>query len=237
MLELIDMALVPKYILQFLPYVPHTLLVLFFGMTASLVTGLVFVVIRFQNIAVLNQIVIVLISWSRGTPLLTQLFLVYYGLPELVKQAGWDISRWDGLYFVSMTFGLAFGSNTAETFRGAITSVGKEQLDAALSIGMTRITALYRIILPQAMKVALPNLSNIYLSALKATSIVFSVGIVDLMSKAKMTGQNYFHFFESYLAVGIIYFILYLVLNALFRHLEKYALKGSSTTVRKSHGV
>jgi L-cystine transport system permease protein len=237
MLELIDLSLVPKYILQFLPYIPHTLLVLLFGMATSIVTGLVFVVIRFQNIVVLNQIVIVLISWSRGTPLLTQLFLVYYGLPELVKQAGWDISRWDGLYFAAITFGLAFGSNTAETLRGAIASVGKEQLDAALSVGMTRITALYRIILPQAMKVALPNLSNIYVSALKATSIVFSVGIVDLMSKAKMTGQNYFHFFESYVAVGIIYFFLYLVLNAFFRRLEKYALKGSYLAKGKSYGV
>ncbi len=225
MSKVIDLSLVWKFLPQLLPFIPKSLLMLLACVAASLVVGMMLGIIRIYKVPVLHQMATLIISFSRGTPILTQLFIFYYGLPEVLKFTGLDLSRMSGMFFVILTYGLNFGASTAENIRGAISSVGTGQFEAAYSIGMRPLVAFRRIIFPQALAVMIPNMSNTYLKALKNTSLAFSVGVVDLMSKGKILGQTTMHFFEAYLALAIIYYILYLICNRLFQTAERWSLR------------
>ncbi|MDR1510363.1 MAG: amino acid ABC transporter permease [Synergistaceae bacterium] len=216
-----EVSLIGKFVIRLLPFIPGTMLMLVAIILGSLLLGGVFSAIRIYGVPVLSQMVRVFISFSRGTPILTQLFIFYYGVPQILKSVGIDITRVEGLHFVVATYSLYYGSANAENIRSSVSSVGKGQYDAAYSIGMTTFTALRRIVVPQALRVFIPNVANLYLRALKNTSLAFSVGVVDLMSKGKILGQYSMHFFEAYLALSIIYYLLYLAFNFVFTALEK----------------
>ncbi|HEY0207746.1 ABC transporter permease subunit [Acerihabitans sp.] len=209
---------------RLLPFIPETLFLLFICIVASLLLGTLFALLQLFPLPLLSRLVAVIVSFVLGMPLLTLLFLFYFGLPEIFLPLGIDFTRTNGIYFVVLAFGLHYAVMVSESIRGAVNSVGKGQFEAAFSIGLTAIAALWRIIMPQAMRVLLPNLANIYLRAIKSTSIAFSVGVVDLMSQAQVIGQSTGHNFESYLAVTVIYYLFYLILSAFFKLMEKWSL-------------
>jgi L-cystine transport system permease protein len=218
-----------KYVLRTLPqlllHVPSTLLLLFVCIVASLVFGLIMALLSIYKVPILSRINSFVIAFTLGMPLLTLLYLFYFGLPEVLLPLGIDIRRLHGIYFAVLSYGLHYGAVMAEHIRGAIASVGKGQSDAAFSLVMPPLTVFRRILLPQAMRVLLPNMANTYLKAMKSTSIVFTVGVVDLMSSAHSIGSYTSHMFESYLAVAIIYYVLYLGLSHVFRLAERYSLR------------
>ncbi|WP_311516958.1 ABC transporter permease subunit [Paenibacillus polymyxa] len=111
------------------------------------------------------------VSFMRGTPILIKLFLVYYGLPELLKPIGIDLSRTDPLLFVIVTYALSDAASFAEIFRGAVRSVDKGQTEAAYAAGMTTFQSFRRIVVPQALIVAFPNMANTLIGSLKDTSL------------------------------------------------------------------
>lgn len=150
----------------------------------------------------------------RGTPLLVQLFVVYYGLPDL----GLTFSRLTAAF---ITLGLNSGAYQAEYFRGAIQAVGSGQMTAARAIGMTRLQAIRYIILPQALKLALPAWSNEAISMVKYTAVVFLIAVPDLMGKAKILAGRYFNPIELYLTVALIYIFLVAIVTWLMRSLER----------------
>jgi polar amino acid transport system permease protein len=141
------------------------------------------------------------IELFRGTPLLVQLFVVYYGLPDF----GLTLSRFAAAY---VTLGLNSGAYQAEYFRGAIQAIGSGQMTAARAIGMSKLKAIRYIILPQALRLALPAWSNEAVAMVKYTAIVFLIAVPDLMTKAKILAGRYFNPIEVYISVAIIYIIL-----------------------------
>jgi len=150
----------------------------------------------------------------RGTPLLVQLFIIYYGLPDV------------GILLQPiLAAGIALGINTsayqAEYFRGAIQSISAEQMIAARSLGMGRLKAIRHIILPQALRIVIPQWSNELIYMLKYTSLVFMVGVPDLMARAKIIGSRNFRYFEVFLIVGLIYLIIVTIFAKLLDILEK----------------
>lgn len=150
----------------------------------------------------------------RGTPLLVQLFIIYYGLPDV------------GILLQPiLAAGIALGINTsayqAEYFRGAIQSISAEQMIAARSLGMGRFKAIRHIILPQALRIVIPQWSNELIYMLKYTSLVFMVGVPDLMARAKIIGSRNFRYFEVFLIVGLIYLIIVTIFAKLLDILEK----------------
>ncbi len=154
------------------------------------------------------------IQLFRGTPLLVQLLMVYYGLPA------WGIS------FSAFTSGvLALGLNTAayqaEYFRGAIQAVKSGQLFAARSMGMTLTQAARYIVLPQAFRIVIPSWSNELILMLKYSSIVFSVTLLDLMGVGKRIASHNFRYFEVYVVVALFYLALVFIITQLLRLLEK----------------
>lgn len=166
-------------------------------------------------------------SFIRGTPMLVQLYLVYYGLPLLVKSlveatgGEYDPNAIPKIVYAFTAFSLNSSAYMSETFRSALEAVDKGQMEACYSIHMTTFQALRRIILPQAFGIALPPLGNSLLSLVKDTSLAFSISIVDLMAGAKIVASRSFRFFEIYIVVSFIYWVICFVLERLIALTEK----------------
>lgn len=160
----------------------------------------------------LSRLMQAYIAIFRGTPLLIQLFVVYYGLPDV----GLTFSR---LAAAFITLGLNSGAYQAEYLRGALQAVGEGQMTAARAIGMSQFKAIFYIILPQALRLVIPAWSNEMISMIKYTSVVFLIAVPDLMGQAKILAGRYYNPIEIYLAVAVVYLVLVaaatLLLNAL----------------------
>ena len=183
---------------------------------ALLIAGLL-AVIRTFKIFGLNALAKLFISFFRGTPLLVQLFLLYYGLPQIMP-------IFIGLNaFSAAVIGLTlhFSAYMAESIRAAILGVDKSQMEAALSIGMTRGQAMRRIILPQAARIATPSLMNYFIDMIKSTSLAFTLGVAEIMSSAQKEAASSFKFFESFIAVALIYWGVVLFFSYLQSLLER----------------
>lgn len=198
-----------SYVLSFLPKLFSTLGITLLIVAASLLTGIVvgFIVAlpRLYQLPVLRTISRVYVSFFRGTPILIQLFLFYYGLPEILKLVSIDISRAPVLVFVILTYGLNTGAFMSETIRASVAAVDRGQVEAAYSIGMTGYQAFTRIILPQALAIAVPVFSNLVIALLKDTSLAFTLGVMELTGKAQTLGALTQHFVESYISLALIY--------------------------------
>lgn len=199
--------------LDFLPilfkYLGTTLEMAIWGVIFALILAVIVANIRVFKVPVLNQISQLYISFFRGTPLLVQLFLLYYGLPQIFPiMVGIDA-------FTAAVIGLTlhFASYMAESIRAAIIGIDRSQMEASLSIGMTRYQSMRRIILPQAARVALPSLMNYFIDMIKSTSLAFTLGVAEIMAKAQMEASSSFRFFEAFLAVALIYWGVVLVLT------------------------
>jgi putative amino-acid transport system permease protein len=199
-----------------LKYLPLTLEMAAAGMVLALILACLFAVIRVLKIPVLNQFAIVFISFFRGTPLLVQLFLFYYGLPQLFSA----LTAINGITATIMGLTLHFSAYMAESIRAAIVGVDRSQTEAALSIGMTNSQLMRRIVLPQATRVALPTLMNYFIDMIKATSLAFTLGVTELMGATQKEAAGSFLYFEAFVVAAIMYWIVVELLSWLQHHLE-----------------
>ncbi|MCC4800008.1 ABC transporter permease [Enterovibrio norvegicus] len=185
-------------------YLGITLEMSLIGFAVALVLSLFLALVRVFKVNVLNTLVVVYISFFRGTPLLVQLFLLYYGLPQIFPIfVGMDA-------FTAAVIGLSlhFSAYMAESIRAAILGIDKNQMEASLSVGMTQLQAMKRIILPQAARVATPSLMNYFIDMIKSTSLAFTLGVAEIMAKAQMEASSSFKFFEAFMAVALIYWVV-----------------------------
>jgi len=162
----------------------------------------------------MRKIVIAFIEILRGTPVLVQLFLVYYGLPQF----GITFTAFTSAY---IALGLNSGAYQTEYIRGAIQAISSGQMQAARSIGMTRLQAIRHVILPQALRLAVPAWSNEVVSMIKISSILYLVAVPELMTTAKELYAKYFNPFQTYITVGIIYLIIIGIITTLLNQVEK----------------
>lgn len=166
----------------------------------------------------LKIICTVYVEIFRGTPMIVQGMIIYYGL----LQSNVKISPIFAGILVTV---LNTGAYMAETVRGGINSIDKGQKEGAWSLGMSPMLTMFRVILPQAFKNVVPEMVNTFLTNLKMTSVLNVIGVSELFLVAKTAGGTYYKYFESYLVIAIIYFILCFVLNRLFILLEKKLAK------------
>ncbi|MDK9558459.1 amino acid ABC transporter permease [Marinobacter sp. M216] len=213
-------ALDVDYMLGLVPvllgYLPLTLQLASVGMVLALILACLFAVIRVLRIPVLNQFTIIFISFFRGTPLLVQLFLFYYGLPQLFSA----LTVIDGITATIMGLTMHFSAYMAESIRAAIVGVDRSQTEAALSIGMTNSQLMRRIVLPQATRVALPTLMNYFIDMIKATSLAFTLGVTELMGATQKEASGSFLYFEAFIVAAVMYWIVVEMLSWLQGNLE-----------------
>ncbi|HBU55912.1 MAG: ABC transporter permease [Roseobacter sp.] len=204
-----------------LGYVPLTLFMAFVGMVCALVLASVLAVERVFRVPVLDVFVRLFISFFRGTPLLVQLFLFYYGLPQVLSFLG----KIDGVTATIMGLTLHFSAYMAESIRAAILGVDRSQWEAAQAVGMTQGQMMRQIILPQASRVAAPTLVNYFIDMIKGTSLAFTLGVTELMGATQKEAAGSFLYFEAFLVVAAIYWIMVETLAFAQRHLEVYLNK------------
>lgn len=174
--------------------------------------GLFFSFLKISNNKILRKIAELYIFLVRGTPLVVQIFIFYFGLTSL------NISQ-----FWSVVLGLAFhnGAYIAEIFRGAIQSIEKGQMEAARSLGMSIHLAMRRIILPQAFRRALPPLGNQFIIALKDSSLASFIGMYELFNVATTLGSSDFDYMSYLLIVAVYYLVLVFFFSILIGKVEK----------------
>ncbi|MEQ5836751.1 amino acid ABC transporter permease [Marinobacter sp. R17] len=199
-----------------LKYLPLTLEMAAAGMVLALILACLLAVIRVLKVPVLNRFTMLFISFFRGTPLLVQLFLFYYGLPQLVS----SLTAINGITATIMGLTMHFSAYMAESIRAAIVGVDRSQTEAALSIGMTNAQLMRRIILPQATRIAVPTLMNYFIDMIKATSLAFTLGVTELMGATQKEAAGSFLYFEAFIIVAIIYWVIVEMLSWLQRYLE-----------------
>ncbi|WP_285768794.1 amino acid ABC transporter permease [Peribacillus sp. SI8-4] len=214
----------PSLIVNFVPTLIHylgvTLQILAASVSLGMILGITAAILRVFRIPILNQFVILYISFIRGTPILIQLFLVFYGLPAILLFINIDISRMEALYFVIITYALSNGAHFAEIFRGAIKAVDHGQTEAAYSVGMNNGQSFRRIVLPQAIRIAFPNIANAIIGSLKDTSLAFTIGVMDMMGRGETLIAATAHGLEVYLSLSIIYYAVVLLFEKIFRLYE-----------------
>ena len=190
--------------------VPLTVISFTLAMVIAVITALV----QYANLRGLKQIARFYIWVIRGTPLLVQLYLVFYGLPSV----GLLIDAFPAAIFV---LSINTGAYAAETIRAALESVPIGQLEAGYCVGMSYLQIIRRIVLPQAMRTALPSLGNNLISLVKDTSLASTITVAEMIMEAKRIIAVHYNALEMYLAVAIIYLFFSTVLTKLQRLGEK----------------
>ncbi|MDR1596260.1 MAG: amino acid ABC transporter permease [Treponema sp.] len=195
---------------RLVPYLGITLVIALLTLILGLFFGCLLAWAKLGNIVLLRKLAYGYTSVIRCTPPLILLFMSYYGLPKLFALFGIDINDLDKIYFVLTAFTLLYAAVLSELIRSTYEAIDPGQFEAAAASGLTDWQALRRIILPQAVFIAIPNLGNTIISLLKEGSLAFTIGLIDVMGRAKMIiSLNYgARSLEIYLALALIYWAL-----------------------------
>lgn len=232
-----------SYIWQYLPKIferlPYTAGVIVESAAVSFLLALPILFVRLKKIPVLSQLFEILLSFVRSMPGVLELFLIYFGMPRLFKAFGIDIGDWSGRTFVIIAMVFHYAPFLSEVLRPAYLSIENGQLEAADAIGMTPFQKTIRIAFPQMMEIAIPQLGNCLTDLIKDMSLLFTIGVIDLMGKAKLVlNNNYGRYkLETYLAVAVCYWILCGLGILLIRGLERYYDCDGKKTVIAEKGV
>lgn len=190
--------------------IPLTIISFIVGIILAVLTALA----RISQRKVLRGIASVYVSAIRGTPLLVQLFIIFYGLPNV------GITL-DPFLSAVIGFSLSVGAYASEIIRAAILSIPKGQWEAGYSIGMTYAQALKRIILPQAARVSVPPLSNSFISLVKDTSLASLVLVTEMFRRAQEIASRNYEFLLVYTEAALIYWVICFFLSVLQQYMEK----------------
>ncbi len=220
-----DLSYVFSFLPKLLSTLNTTLLIVVCSLLVGILAGFLVALPRMFKVPVLRQVSALYLSFFRGTPILIQLFLFYYGLPEIMKLVHVDMTRVPVLLFVILTYGLNTGAFMSEVIRSSVSAVDRGQVEAAYAVGMTGSQAFRRIVLPQALAVAVPVVSNLIIALLKDTSLAFTLGVMEMTGKAQTLGTLTQHFVESYLALALIYLVISLILEKLLLRAERRLLR------------
>ncbi len=210
-----------EYFPYFLPAAWYTIEITTLGIICGLVLGLITAFARLSHNIILNKIAGIYIFVIRGTPLLLQLLFLYFGLRSLL-----DVGAFASAI---IALGVHNGAYIGEIFRGAIKSISVGQMEAARSLGMPYYKAMRRIILPQAIKRAIPALGNQFIIALKDSSLASVITIKELLLKAQQLASSNLYMMEMLMIAAFFYLFYTSIFTWLVHKIEeKYAVSGSS---------
>ena len=201
-----------------------TVLLALFSVLTGIFIGIFLALFKISDNKLLKTLATAYIEFIRGTPLLVQLFIVYYGLPMLgIKFPDFSLLGQNTGDFMAGVIAMSInsGAYVAEIFRAGIQAVDKGQMEAARSLGMPYLLSMKKIILPQAFKNILPALGNEFITVIKESAIVSIIGIHDLMYNADTVRGNTYKPFQPLIVAAIIYFILTFSLSKLVGLMER----------------
>lgn len=192
----------------------YTLLISAVGFLLGLVLGFLLSLMRISSIKLVSRFAKLYISFMRGTPTLVLLFILYFGFPFI------------GIYFHAVVaaiigFSLSSAAYIAEIIRSALNAIDQGQWEAGMSLGLSRRKVLWRIIVPQALRIAVPPLSNVVLDLVKSSSLAAMITVPDIFQKAKIVGGRENDYMTVYIMVALIYWAICSLYEVLQAKLEK----------------
>lgn len=223
----IDVKAIFESFVSGLTYLPKTLILILVPLSIGLVVGTLIALVRIYKVPVLSQFFAVFIPVYQGVPIVVALMV--YNLIYLMKTndvlkffgSSKTIADIDSIHVGLFALSLMMICSISEVMRGALLSINKGQYEASYSVGMTKPQTLRKIILPQVISIAIPALINTTVGLIKSTSIVYAIGIAEILSGALVPSSRKYTFFEGYLAAAIIYWILTILIELLYSYLEK----------------
>ena len=214
---------IPRIVQQ----LPTTIMLTIGGALFGLVLALLFAIVK-----------AFFVSFLKGTPILVQLMLTYYGIPLALKAlnqqwgTGLNINAIPAAAFAIVAFAFNEAAYASETIRAAILSVNPGEIEAARSLGMTRAQVYRRVIIPNAAVVATPTLINSLIGLTKGTSLAFSAGVVEVFAQAQILGGADYRYFERFISVALVYWVVNIGIESLGRFIERKMAISAPDTVQ-----
>ncbi|NOV02889.1 amino acid ABC transporter permease [Paenibacillus planticolens] len=223
----IDPAFIWTAFIALLSALPTTIAITAVSVFFGFIIGTAVALIRLYRVPFLHYIATGYVTFIRGTPMLMHLLLIYFGLPMIIDAVaaalGWSFRSVSipMIGFAFLSFSITAGAYLAEVVRSGIVAVNRGQIEAAYSVGMTTPQALRRIVLPQALAVSLPNLSNTLIGMLHGSTLAFTVSVVEINAKAQIVATTNWKFFEAYIAAALLFWGITFVIERAAGLLEK----------------
>jgi polar amino acid transport system permease protein len=210
---MLDFSLVKQYIPFLLEASLTTLEISILSLVLGLIMGIIIVIMKISKFKPLSLFAGFYIWVLRGTPLLVQLFLVYFGLPQI----GIELNPFTSSV---LALGINAGAYIAEILRGGILSIPKGQMEAAQSLGLSYPTIMRRIILPQALRVSIPAIGNESITLLKDSSLASLVTVSELMMTSQRFASTNYAFIEFYITAAVLYLLMTTIFSFFLRKVE-----------------
>ena len=226
-----DLNYIVNTFLVTLKGIPVTLIIMVVAILLSFIPALLLALGQIYKVWGVRTFSVVYLAFIRATPPILLILFFYSLFPSLLNQifkslgSQVDVFKFNPLYYAFIIYSLMTTGSLSEILRSAILTVDKGQLEAAQAIGLTNFQAYRRIVFPQALRSALPNLANLVINLVKGTSLVFVMTVKDITALAKVEASHSYQYSESYLVIFVIYLIICGLIQWIFRGLEKrYAL-------------
>ena len=226
-----DLNYIVNTFLVTLKGIPVTLIIMVVAILLSFIPALLLALGQIYKLRGVRTFSVVYLAFIRATPPILLILFFYSLFPSLLNQifkslgSQVDVFKFNPLYYAFIIYSLMTTGSLSEILRSAILTVDKGQLEAAQAIGLTNFQAYRRIVFPQALRSALPNLANLVINLVKGTSLVFVMTVKDITALAKIEASHSYQYSESYLVIFVIYLIICGLIQWIFRGLEKrYAL-------------
>ncbi|SIT92734.1 amino acid ABC transporter permease [Edaphobacillus lindanitolerans] len=211
--------------------VPITLAVTAVAMLIAVPAGFLLALSRVNEVPVLREITKVYVSFVRGTPIIVQIFITYASVPliltALFEKYGIQANVYElnPIWYAFIVFSFSTTAILSEVFRSALSTVDRGQLEAAWSVGLTGFQSFRRIIIPQALVSALPNLATATVNLIKATSLGYALSLQEITLKAKVAANAGYNYIEAYIDIFLVYLILCSVVEFAFKKYEQRAAR------------
>ena len=226
-----DLNYIVNTFLVTLKGIPVTLIIMMVAILLSFIPALLLALGQIYKVRGVRTFSVVYLAFIRATPPILLILFFYSLFPSLLNQifkslgSRVDVFKFNPLYYAFIIYSLMTTGSLSEILRSAILTVDKGQLEAAQAIGLTNFQAYRRIVFPQSLRSALPNLANLVINLVKGTSLVFVMTVKDITALAKIEASHSYQYSESYLVIFVIYLIICGLIQWIFRGLEKrYAL-------------
>lgn len=214
-----DFEFAIKIIKPVLACLPVTLALTFWSIVFSLIMAVIFGGIILKDIPVLKQLVQGLTSFIKGVPLVVQMYFCYYALPYMLKNFDgilffhFDLRDLPLFQFAVVAFTLNYGAYITDIVVSSMRGVEHGQTEACYAVGMKKLQTLMRVVIPQAIVISIPNMSNMFTALLKSTSMVFLINIMDILGKARQLAGEAYTYLEAYVVSALIYWVIFIIVD------------------------
>ena len=238
-----DLDYIAKTFLETLKGVPTTLIIMIVAMVLSFVPALFLALGQIYKVKGVRTFSLVYLAFIRATPPILLILFFYSLFPSLLNQflksigSDVDIFKLNPIYYAFIIYSLMTTGSLSEILRSAILTVDKGQLEAAQAIGLSNRQAYVRIVFPQALRSALPNLANLVINIVKGTSLVFVMTIKDITAIARVEASYGYQYFESYFVIFLQYILICGLIQWGFSIIEKRYIRREKGQVVPSTGL